>query len=59
MIQVSIEFALGLGVGILLAVVLRDASVFRGLWQSLSGCLMGIVFLIAGFILLGYVLRGA
>lgn len=58
MIQISVDFVIGLGAGILLAVALRDGSIFRGLWQGLSGCLMGIVFLVVGFILLGYVLRG-
>jgi hypothetical protein len=53
MIQVPVEFALGLGAGIFLAVILRDASILRWLFQGLSGCVLGILFMLVGLVLLG------
>jgi succinate dehydrogenase/fumarate reductase cytochrome b subunit len=53
-IEVPIPFALGFGAGILLAVLLRDASILRWVFQSLTGCVLGILFMLVGLFLVGH-----
>jgi hypothetical protein len=53
-IEVPIPFALGFGAGILLAILLRDASILRWVFQSLAGCVLGIVFMLVGLFLIGH-----
>ena len=56
MIQVSVELLLGMGVGLLLALIFREQGVARLLLQTSWGCCMGVICLVVAAVL--FVLSG-